>query len=462
MPLTAADQLILELINRARLDPLGEARRDGIDLNQGLAAGTLGAQVRQVLAPDAALATAADRHSQWMLDADTFSHTGANGSTPAERVQAAGYVLTGAWACGENIAAQGSTGPISLDAVAAQQHHDLFLSPLHRENILDDDYRQIGVGQVAGAFTDATGKTFNSAMLTEDFARASTAVFVTGVAYADRDATHFYSIGEGRADVVLSAGGASAITAAAGGYALALSATPAQTVTLTDGKAATVVQIDLNHGNVKLDLVDGNRIETSGNLTLVSGVANAALLGAGALNLTGNAAANMLSGNGAANVLHGGAGNDALTGGGGNDRLFGDAGNDLVNGGTGNDSLYGGDGADLVLGGAGADRLWGGAAGDRIDGGAGADVLTGGAGADRFVFRHLSGHDTVTDFISAQGDRLELDHTLWSGARTAAQVVADFAHVTAGNAVFDFGQGDVLMVQAQINLAALALHIDLI
>ena len=230
MPLTAPEQLILELINRARLDPLGEAKRDGIDLNQGLTAGTLGAQVREVLAPDAALATAADRHSLWMLDTDTFSHTGANGSTPVQRVQAAGYALTGAWKCGENIAANGSTGAISLDAIAAQQHHDLFLSPLHRENILDDVYRQIGVGQVAGAFTDATGTTFNAAMLTEDFARAGTPVFVTGVAYADRDANHFYSIGEGRAGVVLSANGASTGTESAGGYALARSAAAAATV----------------------------------------------------------------------------------------------------------------------------------------------------------------------------------------------------------------------------------------
>ena len=36
---TAREQLMLELVNRARLDPLGEARRFGIDLNQGLGSG---------------------------------------------------------------------------------------------------------------------------------------------------------------------------------------------------------------------------------------------------------------------------------------------------------------------------------------------------------------------------------------------------------------------------------------
>ena len=38
---TPQEQLMLELINRARMDPAGEAARQGISLNQGLAAGTI-------------------------------------------------------------------------------------------------------------------------------------------------------------------------------------------------------------------------------------------------------------------------------------------------------------------------------------------------------------------------------------------------------------------------------------
>jgi hypothetical protein len=42
MPLSAdAEQYLLELINEARLDPLAKAASLGIDLNQGLAPGTL-------------------------------------------------------------------------------------------------------------------------------------------------------------------------------------------------------------------------------------------------------------------------------------------------------------------------------------------------------------------------------------------------------------------------------------
>jgi hypothetical protein len=50
MPLSAAEQYLLELINQARLDPLAKAASLGIDLNQGLAPGTLDRYAKQVLA----------------------------------------------------------------------------------------------------------------------------------------------------------------------------------------------------------------------------------------------------------------------------------------------------------------------------------------------------------------------------------------------------------------------------
>ena len=46
------EQLMLELVNRARLDPLSEAKRLGIDLNKNLAPGTLNGTPRAVLAPN--------------------------------------------------------------------------------------------------------------------------------------------------------------------------------------------------------------------------------------------------------------------------------------------------------------------------------------------------------------------------------------------------------------------------
>ena len=58
--LSAREQLFLELMNRARMDPAGEALRYGLaDLNAGLPAGTIDTSAKQVLAPNAFLTDAA-------------------------------------------------------------------------------------------------------------------------------------------------------------------------------------------------------------------------------------------------------------------------------------------------------------------------------------------------------------------------------------------------------------------
>src|SRR5690349_7486538 len=97
---TAYEQYFLELVNRARLDPAGEAARFGMGLNDGLAAGTISATPKQPLASNPALLDAADAHSAWTLATDTFSHTGANGSSPGDRMGAAGYAFSGSWSWG--------------------------------------------------------------------------------------------------------------------------------------------------------------------------------------------------------------------------------------------------------------------------------------------------------------------------------------------------------------------------
>ncbi len=126
---TAREQLILELMNRARMDPAGEAQRYGIALNQGLSPGTIDASAKQVLAFNPFLNGAADTHSGWMLSADVFSHSGPGGNSPGDRMKAAGYNFTGSWTWGENIAWSGSTGSLNGDAAAAQHHQNLFLTP---------------------------------------------------------------------------------------------------------------------------------------------------------------------------------------------------------------------------------------------------------------------------------------------------------------------------------------------
>lgn len=308
MSVSAAEQLLIEMINRARLDPLGEAARFGIDLNEGLAAGTLDGSVRQVLAPNAHLHKSSDAHGAWMLKTDTFSHTGAGGSSAGDRMKEAGYVFTGSSASGENLTYSGSTGPIDPDVLMKQNHHrDLFLSAGHRENMLRDFFSEIGVSQLVGEFT-AGGRNLNTSMVVENFALSGTDVFLTGVSYIDSDSDNFYSIGEGRAGIRVQAASSSTQTLAAGGYAISLA--PARDVTVTLGTVQ--LSVDLSQGNGKLDLEGANHVLTSVDATLTSAAGSLTALGVGDINLTGHGGDDVLVGNKGNNVLSGGGGVDTV------------------------------------------------------------------------------------------------------------------------------------------------------
>src|SRR3954470_25001788 len=132
---TAYEQYFLELVNHARADPAAEAARLGIGLNDGLSAGTISTAPKQPLALNPLLIDAAEAHSAWMLATDTFSHTGVNGSSPEDRMTAAGYAFSGSWTWGENIK--------------------------------DADFREIGIGVQTGEYQGSNGAT-----ATEDFARS--------------------------------------------------------------------------------------------------------------------------------------------------------------------------------------------------------------------------------------------------------------------------------------------------
>lgn len=415
MSISAAEQYLLELMNRARLDPAGEAARFGISLNKDLAPGTLTATAKQVLAPNALLESAATAHSLWMLEHDVFSHTGVNGTDGGQRIAAQGYAST-SW--GENLAFTGSTAAITMEGSIAGLNRDLFLSATHRTNLMNSVYREVGLGAETGIFTQA-GRNYNAAMLTENFGTRGTARFVTGVAYADRNNDNFYSMGEGKAGVTFTVGTASAATADAGGYSVATGTNAATLVSGTSGALAFQANVDMSHGNVKLDLVGDLKFMSSGNITLISGVRNVDLLGIADLNATGNPAGNHLNGN---------AGNNVLLGRGGNDVLSGFAGKDQINGGLGDDN---------------------------ITGGTGNDVLTGDLGSDTFVFSTGFGLDQISDFKLSQSDHLSLDHTLWTGIKTAAAVVAQFAHVGTGEVVFDFGAGNEIHLKGLTTLTGL-------
>jgi hypothetical protein len=216
MAMTVAEQYLLELLNRARLDPAAEAARYGIGLNDGLAAGAINTTAKQVLAPNAALEAAAIGHGQWMFQTGIFSHTGAGGSQPWDRAEDRGFI---GWV-GENIAFNSMSGSTTLASMISLQHKAFMASSAHREQLMTERWEEVGLAQESGRFTGVAGS-----MITEVFGDRSGYVYLTGVAYTDTDKDAFYSMGEGERGVWFAVGQTGASTSATGGYGFGIRAT---------------------------------------------------------------------------------------------------------------------------------------------------------------------------------------------------------------------------------------------
>jgi uncharacterized protein YkwD len=231
---TNYDQYLLELTNRGRANPTSEAARYGIDLNEGLAAGTISAAAKQPLAFNLNLNASADSQSQWMLANNAFSHTGAGGSQPNDRMAAAGYAFNPPWTWAENIGWVGQVGsPPDPATTVAQIYQGLFVDTTvpdrgHRINLMNPTSKEIGVGVSTGLFTQL-GTTYNAVMATQDFASQAGNSFLTGVAYNNSNHTNFYDPnlgGYGNVTVTATQVGTgttfSTTTFASGGYTLAV------------------------------------------------------------------------------------------------------------------------------------------------------------------------------------------------------------------------------------------------
>ncbi|MFS0738103.1 choice-of-anchor I family protein [Sphingomonas sp. 1P06PA] len=157
---------------------------------------------------------------------------------------------------------------------------------------------------------------------------------------------------------------------------------------MTGGAGDDLYYVD-DAGDTVVELAGGgtDTVLASVSFTLSAEVERGTLTGS-ALDLTGNASANLLIGNALGNAIAGGDGDDIL---------------------------YGEGGGDQLTGGLGADFLRAGEGDDVLDGGAGADILQGGAGADLFRLAALSDSgatfptaDKIQDLSRAQGDRIDL------------------------------------------------------
>jgi Ca2+-binding RTX toxin-like protein len=382
--LTPQEQLMLELINRARMDPAGEAKRLHLKggVNEGLDPGTISSAPKQVLAGNDDLGTSAANHSKWMLTNDMFQHEETKGSKgytgvqPWDRMQAAGYVL-GDSGAGENIAWQGTAEKMT-DAIATQfiiaEENGLFIDKDiagrgHRLNLLDGDFKEVGVGQELGKYS-YQGQAYNSSMVTQDFAGDSSRTFVTGVVYNDTVKNDdFFTVGEQVAGAKVSGSGATDTTGSGGGYELLYGSAGSKSIDF-DLKGGTVsVGLKLGATNVKVDVVNGDEVWTDNSLTSVSkNVAEVHALGIGKVDFKGAGSSQDMVGNTAANTIKGNGGDDT------------------------------------------------------IDGGHGADKLYGGSGADTFVFakgdtsKSYGKADTIFDFSTGDGDKIDL--TAWDADST--------------------------------------------
>jgi hypothetical protein len=314
---TAQELLDIALINRARLNPAGEAAMDGIDLNEGLAPGTITTASKQPLAFSDALDSTSTEHSQSMITNDYFAHTDPTDmSTPFTRMIAAGYNYSFA---GENIATEGTTGTIDQTADTASMHESLFVDSDtsgrgHRTNMLSPNFQEIGVGIAVGVTHNVYMATLNTIMMTEDYgSRSGVGQFLTGIAYNDTDGNNFYSVGEGVSGVVVATSGGNLTTETAGGYSGTIG-TGAQTITFSGGDLLAPISLKATIAagfNALIDVVGQSTIETSVSVTEISGITK--IIGLGNTGLT-------------------------LNGGSGDDTIVSAPGNDVINGGGGVDT----------------------------------------------------------------------------------------------------------------------------
>ncbi len=185
-------------------------------------------------------------------------------------------------------------------------------------------------------------------------------------------------------------------------------------------------------------------ITAAATYTLTANVENATVTSVAAINLTGNALANILTGNSAANILDGGAEADTMNGGAGNDtyvvdnlldRVFenASAGTDLVKSSV--DFTLGDNVENLTLTGADAIEGIGNLLANTIDGSqnAAANELTGGAGNDIYIVGAL---DTVVEGVNAGTDTVQsaITYTLAANLENLTLTGTDHVNGTGNTA----------------------------
>lgn len=282
--MTAAEQMLLEMANWARLDPAAEAARLGISLNQFIQSSSPGAPIKtdakQVLAGSNVLQGVAERHASVVFNNPNFPnidpHNGAGDGAVTARIAAAGYSQNALpFIRPENFVffqTSEALTPAKLQSLIEASHNALFVDDPatmggedggYRLAMLDPNMKEMGVGTLTG-----TLRGFNTVMSFENFGVSGLKSFLTGAVYNDSvKSDDFYSIGEAVQGVtarVTTASGAfvgSDTTGSGGGWSVAETGGTFKITFSGSGlDKAVSATVDAGSLNTKVDLVDGNRI----------------------------------------------------------------------------------------------------------------------------------------------------------------------------------------------------------
>lgn len=269
---TNEEQFYLELINRARANPIAEAIRLATTTDQNVLGAYASFGVNLVLmqtqfaiiapAPplsmNATLMTAARAHSQNMLQYNYQGHNGPDGSLTT-RLQ--GYTSgANGWSLGENVYAYSKSvwyghAGFEVDWGGSAATGGMQSPPGHRQNIHSTGFREVGIGVVIGS-NGGVGPQ----LVTQDFGSVGGLLpFVTGVVYRDLNSNSFYDPGEGVGGVTVDVSNANsyAVTAGSGGYSVPVPGNGGYTVTFSGGSVPMSQKIVSVAGaqNVKADYV---------------------------------------------------------------------------------------------------------------------------------------------------------------------------------------------------------------
>ncbi|MEY2410747.1 MAG: hypothetical protein QOF48_3417 [Verrucomicrobiota bacterium] len=273
---TAEEQCYLELINRARMNPVAEAAawRNTTDPDVLSAYSYFGVELDLMASQIAALSDtqplsfhpqlleAARQHTMDMYLNNYQGHIGSDGSNPGLRINGTGY----SWnTYGENVFAsarsvnQGHAGfEVDWGAGAGGMQNPAG----HRLNIHNGNFREAGIG-----VTNGLRGNVGPQLVTQEFAsRWSITPFITGVVYYDFNGNNAYDPGEGIGGVRVDVPGSAffALSANSGGYSVPVTTNGAYNVTFSGASMpATPMTVSIVDGlNAKLDWTPAYRAPT--------------------------------------------------------------------------------------------------------------------------------------------------------------------------------------------------------